>query len=190
MRSTAQTKPFHARMAAVVAYLTATVGGGSDYVRMLKLVYLADRESLARRGHPITYDDHLALQMGPVPDDTYQVLERSEATGVWANQIAVLGDRGNRVVTAKVSTDVAAAGFSPADRDILDKIVKVHGRKTRETLVADTHKLSEWKKVREVDNRKKITYEDIFEALGRSPEEASETASAIRAYRTMVAIAG
>lgn len=188
-RSTAQTRPFQARMASASAYLADAVGGDVDYVKLLKLVYLADREALRRYGHPITYDDHLALQMGPVPDDTYQVLEHKESAPHWCEAIKIVGEKGHRVVLPIIKSEDAAKVFSPAEREILDGIVRQHGHKSRQRLISETHRLREWQQVRNVRQAKKITYEDILMALGRNKAEASEMASEIRAYRSQQAVA-
>jgi uncharacterized phage-associated protein len=189
MRTTNQTKPFHHRMASAAAYLADAVGGDVDYVKLLKLIYLADREALDKYGHPITYDDYLALQMGPVTDDTYQVLEhREEMAEYWKDAIKIVGEKGLRVVLPRIPKEAAAQPFSEAEREILDKMVSRHGRKSRARLISETHRLREWQQVRNVQHRKKIAYEDILMALGRSKERAIEMAREIRAYRSMMAV--
>jgi uncharacterized phage-associated protein len=58
--------PFHARKAAqATAYLVWLHGGVADAFRLLKLLYLADRECLVRRGFPITGDCLISTPDGP-----------------------------------------------------------------------------------------------------------------------------
>ncbi len=37
-----------------------------SYMKLIKLLYLADREALARWGRPITTDTYVAMKHGPV----------------------------------------------------------------------------------------------------------------------------
>jgi len=54
-----------------VAYLVRLNGGRMDMWRMLKLLYLSDRESLIKRGTPITADQLSAMPFGPTPSQIY-----------------------------------------------------------------------------------------------------------------------
>ncbi|MBX3353474.1 MAG: SocA family protein [Phycisphaeraceae bacterium] len=50
-------------------------GNRMSYLRLLKLLYLADRTSLERFGRPITYDYYYALKHGPVPSQIYNLIK-------------------------------------------------------------------------------------------------------------------
>src|SRR5258708_12785067 len=47
-----------------------------EYISILKLLYIADRESLAERGAPITGDVPVAMKNGPVLSAIYALINR------------------------------------------------------------------------------------------------------------------
>ena len=47
-----------------------------SYLRMLKLLYLADRECLQETGRPITGDRVVAMEHGPVLSSVYDLIYR------------------------------------------------------------------------------------------------------------------
>jgi len=74
-----------------------------SYLRMLKILYIADRESLKETGRPITGDRIVALEHGPVLSGVYDLL-RGEHTAwpVWSEffqkngyRIVLINDPGN-----------------------------------------------------------------------------------------------
>ena len=54
------------RTAQAIAILLKRQGGRMSYMRAIKLLYLADRESLREIGYPITGDRFFALERGPI----------------------------------------------------------------------------------------------------------------------------
>ena len=59
------------KAAQVIALLALRAGGGLDVLKAVKLVYLADRESMARHGFPILDELHVSMKHGPVNSTTY-----------------------------------------------------------------------------------------------------------------------
>ena len=48
------------------ARLLRNRGGRMSYMKLIKLLYLADREALSRWGRPITTDKYVSMDKGPV----------------------------------------------------------------------------------------------------------------------------
>lgn len=182
MQPTPQTKAFHPLMARIVAYLA---GDGMDYIKLLKLAYLADRESLNRHNTPLTFDDYQALPRGPVPDDIYHVLEgKQHHLPGWRGVIDVVGSKPDLFVRSLIKKEEAASYLSEATVKILDQILKLHKNKSPEQLVEYTHKYCpEWDKVKRRDHRRKIHYQDVLLALHKKPDVAKEIAAEILAHR-------
>src|SRR5688572_28382921 len=61
------------------------------YIRLIKLLYMADREAWTRYGRPITGDTYVAMEHGPVLSQTYDQIraegEAEEPTGLWQKTI-------------------------------------------------------------------------------------------------------
>ena len=55
----------------IAVLLVKYSGGKIDLYKLIKLIYLIDRESLKRRGHPVTFDRPYNLPLGPTPSHTY-----------------------------------------------------------------------------------------------------------------------
>ena len=50
-------------------------GKRDDYTRILKLLYLAEKECLAQRGRPLLGDEIFAMQHGPVLSAVYDLIQ-------------------------------------------------------------------------------------------------------------------
>jgi uncharacterized phage-associated protein len=74
---------------AIAAFLHFHGSKEMSYLRMLKLLYLADRESLKETGRTITGDRVVAMEHGPVPSCAYHLLE---ALGRSADREGILQD--------------------------------------------------------------------------------------------------
>ena len=85
---------FNARKAAqVVAYLANKAPNGRlNILKAIKLVYLADRESLRQSGFPILDDDRFSMPHGPVNSTTLRLANGELEDASWSEIIA---DRSN-----------------------------------------------------------------------------------------------
>jgi uncharacterized phage-associated protein len=89
---------FNPRKAAqVVAYLALKAGGRIDVLKVVKLVYLADRDSLKTWGAPILDEQHVSMPHGPVNSSTYSHLngEHDLTSCGWSDY---LEDQANHIV--------------------------------------------------------------------------------------------
>ncbi len=58
-----------------ILYITEKNGGKIDMHKLFKTLYFADQESLSRYGRTITRDVYIAMQYGPVPSKTDDILK-------------------------------------------------------------------------------------------------------------------
>src|SRR5712691_464729 len=63
------------RVAQMAAYLLGREKGRMNYLKLIKLLYLADRESLKRHGHPISDDRYVSMDHGPVLSTTFNLIK-------------------------------------------------------------------------------------------------------------------
>lgn len=76
----------------VSAYLLRLDGKRMSYLRLLKLLYIADREWLAEMGESITGDRALAMKFGPVLTSVYDLIKgNGSKAGVWDDFIHTEG---------------------------------------------------------------------------------------------------
>ena len=121
-------------------------GRAVGLVRLLKLVYLAEREAMRRSGFPMVMDEIYAMQAGMVLSRTFDLMKGkagTPTTGEWAEYIARPSSRGVNVRKGVRWGLLDAMG--PDDFDIVEEVWARHGSKTKDELVHEVHhKLEEW----------------------------------------------
>jgi uncharacterized phage-associated protein len=134
------TSGFNARKAAqVVAYLVhKSPSKRLNVVKLIKLVYLADRASIKSFGFPILDDDdRVSMRLGPVNSTTYRFVNGEEIDPAWT---ALLRDRANHEISAKpAALESDWDELSDADIQCLDKTWAKFGNFQPFDLVEWTH---------------------------------------------------
>ena len=137
-----------------------------DYMRLVKLLYLAERESLARLGHPLAGDTYYALDQGPILSRVLDLC-KSRSSGAWATQIGRSGLWAVRLTTAPDLGSLSAAEIT-----VLEDVAKTHRDRDQWELSTLMHGLPEWKNPR--GSRIEIPPAEILAALGKTPEQIRE----------------
>lgn len=163
-------QPLRATQAA--ALLAKLEGGRINYTKMLKLLYLADRRSLVEIGCPVTGDHVVNMANGPVLSGVYDFIKSKAPDGVsWKR---FLRTDGYELV---LEGDAGDGELSEYDVDILTELHAQHRKDTFWQLIAEVHKLPEWKRP-EGCGAEALDYEDIL----RGADVSAET---IREYESM-----
>lgn len=63
--------PCTLKIIASILFLLERAGKPLTQYQIVKAVFLADRSHLNEYGRPVTYDNYVAMEHGPVPSDTY-----------------------------------------------------------------------------------------------------------------------
>ena len=139
-------------------------GGRMPYIKLMKLLYLADKQMLVERGKPITYDQWVSMRYGPVLSGTYDLIKaaRTGSDSYWGRHIRT--EDCDVVLVNDPGTDA----LSQAEDNIIEQVFAQHGHKDWPALVRMTHDLAEW-----VDpgmSSTPITYKEVLEVEGL-PEE-------------------
>ena len=133
---------FDERTAAqAAAHLLRRHGGPMPYVKLIKLLYLADRRAFIETGFPITGDRFVAMPYGPVLSRVLDLMawESRDADSPWS---ACVSQPLNYCVMAIGPPD--ESHLSEYDRDTLDAVLDEFGALDRWALVDYTHTLPEW----------------------------------------------
>lgn len=162
------------KVAQTAAYFLSRRGGQMAYMKLLKLLYLADRESMDRFNSTISEDTHVSMQNGPVLSRTLNLMTGQIESPQWRSWISP--DARYEVSLSRPVHDFEELDeLSQADIEILEHIWRKHGHLNRWQLVDYTHDhLAEW-----IDPRgSSIPINPIatFSALGRPPEQAEMSA--------------
>jgi uncharacterized phage-associated protein len=135
-----------------------------SYLRLLKLLYIADRESIAATGWPITGDQAVAMDNGPVLSHVYDlIMDRHVGTALW-NQFF---QRNHYSLETTALPDIGM--LSKFEVAKLQEISRRFEDQGEWELVAITHEFAEWKKNQpRKHSMKPIPLEDILESIGKA----------------------
>lgn len=150
-----------------------------NYMRLIKILYIADRESIRHTGRPITGDRVIAMKQGPVLSETFDLIKGSHLRGPeWARFIQ--RDEYN----IRLIGEPGLANLSRFDVETLERIAEEHRSHDTWEMVEFTHAFPEWQKNNPGDSMMKwIPFTDIFEALGRTADpEIEEEAKEDRVF--------
>lgn len=173
---------FDARRATEVAVRLLQLAGGSmEYVRILKLLYMVDREGLSRRNRPVCGDHYVSMEHGPVLSTVYDIIKGNTPDQTWDGAIEKL--RFN--VQLRDGVPAPSATLSSEERGI---IVDVHER-WRDVgtwdMVKQLHStLPEW--TNPGKSSFPINPRRIFQVLGRSDDEIDDIAANVLARQEML----
>lgn len=156
----------------------------ADTMKLLKLVYLADKYHLVRYGRTITKDDYYAMEYGPVGSTVKDVLNfnsisLSNAEYKYAAHLLNKIDE----VTFKVNEsakDAELEMLSETDKEAIDFVVEKFGNESQWELSEYTHKYPEWYKheslfKNKLTKRERIGTEELLSLLENDPLAMPET---------------
>ncbi|MEK7586867.1 MAG: Panacea domain-containing protein [Patescibacteria group bacterium] len=139
-------KPDYKKITQVLNYIAEKEGGQVNYMKALKLLYLADRLHLRKYGRLITDDKLVAMKMGTLgsqardivqgninlPHNVYEYVEKKLTRG-----------QGKFIIGSNYS---GKESLSETDLECIDKVISVLGNMPEFDLVELTHNLPEWKR--------------------------------------------
>jgi uncharacterized phage-associated protein len=128
----------------VAARLLRLRGGRMSHLKLIKLLYMVEREALLRFARPIINDSLVSMPYGPVVSATLDRINSPElyaADGYWSKYIT---PKQNNEVSLRDGDDVPNGMLSAADEALIDDVFRKYGHLDRWTLVKLTHDLPEW----------------------------------------------
>jgi uncharacterized phage-associated protein len=158
------------------AYLLHLEEGRMPYLRLMKLMYIAERELLAQTATPLTGDICVAIEHGPVLSHVLDLIKgKGSGRAEWEGFIQRNG------YAVKL---VAEPGRGRLSGHVIDKLAEVSERyreKGHWELRDLTHDFPEWQKNFPGEGSALIPLKDILEAQG----ESQETLTLIRERETV-----
>jgi len=150
-------------------------GGQMHYLKLVKLLYLLDREALLRWGVPVTTDNYASMEHGPVVSRIYDLIAHEIPKPQWGEFIsAPFGDYEVRLIK-----EAPADRLSTAEEKLIDEIYKEYGYLNRWKIVDDIcHKLPEW--TDPGSSSIPIHIREILQAGGESEDEIRATLRELR----------
>lgn len=172
----AQHVKFRYRLQKTIAAIARLIRlDGSDrmgYYRILKLLYLADRESIRCSAGPITGDTASAMPHGPTPSCTCDMVRETglfpEYQDTWDRYFRTE----QRILV--LMADPGEGALSDFDVQVIDDTYREFGGRSGNQLYGYVHTLPEFKQNKPKGNRgsQPIPFEDIARAVGGVDLEA------------------
>ncbi|GAB1388230.1 Panacea domain-containing protein [Rubrivivax sp.] len=177
------------KAAEAAAFLLFRAGGALPLIKLVKLLYLAERLSLKRYGEPLTGDHLVAMPNGPVLSMTYDHMNGAlpSREGGWESWIA---DRAGHELALRDPSMLRTPEqdllrLSDSDLEVLTEVWEQFGHWDRWRLVDYTHSAAcpEWE---DPDGSSRpISYELLFSKLGYSSDQAAALAERIKVQRAL-----
>jgi uncharacterized phage-associated protein len=148
-----------------------------NYMKLIKLLYLADREALLRWGRPITTDCYVSMDRGPVLSKALDLITEGNEPGVTGPWYEHISPPSNYEVSLVM--DCARDELSPAEEDLIREIYNQLGHMDQWQLVHYVHdNCGEWQ---DPDGSAiPIDYSDILRAGDKSESEISSIREELR----------
>lgn len=187
---------FNERKAAqAAAYLLHRGGGRLPVLKLVKLLYLAERLSLQRYGEPLTGDRLVSMPHGPVLSHTYSLIQGAyeACDGGWD---AWVTDRSGHDVELADSSMIRSpeqdlTALSDSDLEVLGETWAQFGHWEKFKLRDYTHSgaCSEWRDPN--GSSAPISYADLLQATGYAAADAKALAARIAERQALaVSMAG
>jgi uncharacterized phage-associated protein len=142
-------------------------GGRMSYLKLIKLLYLLDREALLRWGRPVTTDRYVSMDNGPVVSRIYDLIREEPAPGtdpIWRHYISAPQEY-EVALLAEPETDE----LSRAEEALIEEVFAKFGNFNRWDLVRISHELPEWQDPN--GSAIPIQYRDILRAGNKTDSE-------------------
>lgn len=140
-----------------VLWLLHRNGGSMDKLKLIKLIFFADREHVVRYGRPIVGGNYYAMNLGPVSSQLKDEVDSSSSGGEYPFEI-----QGSYNLVARKSAD--EDWLSESDLQILDEVYDKYRHIDSVKLGLLSHNFKAWGNNKPPEKgRKPIPYEDFFE---------------------------
>ena len=161
------------KVAQMAAYFLNREGGCMSILKLMKLLYLSERESLKLYCMPMTGDHAVSMDRGPVLSNT---LDLANNTSIYSAEdgwnLWMEPREGYEIRLKKEVCEDELDELSRADMKVLENVWEEFGHLNPWKMSEYTHSLEEWENPK--GTSKPIEYSRIFMALGYKEEEANQ----------------
>lgn len=156
-------------------------GGRLQFLALIKLLYMLDREAIDRWGLPVTTDRYVSMKLGPVTSHIYNLIKQSSdssAPSFWSTHI------GRDQFAVTLFADPGETELSAAEENLAAEIYARNQGKDGFQLADDCHnQFGEWEDPGA--SSRPIPIESILEALGKSEEDWTHTERSMAIQNTL-----
>jgi len=140
------------------------------YIKLLKLLYLVERQAMAKWGEPISGDSFVSMPQGPVLSQTYDLIKNDSASP-WSNLIK--GETNYEVSLVHKIEITDLDELCPAEIKIIDQVFEKFGKMSRFEIVKFTHDhCQEWQYPH--GSSYPIKPENVYRAMGKNENQVKK----------------
>lgn len=146
----------------IIAQILQHTNGSDDYLRVIKLFYIADRRYIQKTARPIAGGPIIALKHGPVAKDVFDMVKTASKPGpleIHDHKLCLV-------------TDPGYDELCQLNIDLIKDVCTEYQNKGCWEVAEETQGFDEWKKHWKTEaaffNPVSIPYKDIFKAVGMS----------------------
>jgi uncharacterized phage-associated protein len=170
---------FRSRKAAqICAYFALQSTGIIEKLKLIKLVYLAERRFLKEWRQPILFDELFSLPHGPICSSTLNGIDGLLHEDIWGDFVS---RNGNQIVANKKFSRGDLDEISDAELEALKATWRRFGHLTASQLRNYSH--DHCPEYTETTGRIPISYRELLEAVGASDREAESVEREIAELR-------
>ena len=129
-----------------------------SYLKLIKLLYLAERESLRETGRPLIGDRLVAMRHGPVLSHVCDLMRGEVSHPGWSSNFSALTN-----CEIDVVKDPGTDRLCKYEVEKLRSLSDVHRGRDRWQMRDLTHELPEWRQNDPGDSSRPIPLEDVLE---------------------------
>lgn len=140
-------------------------------MKVIKLIWLADRYHLRKYGRPIVNDEYWAMSFGPVGSSVKDIAESSSFLADEERNYSQQFIKNVDNNTVRSAADIDLDVFSETDLEALSFIYENFGNFDQYELADLSHKYPEWKKFEdklEINTRELMSYINFFDVAEES----------------------
>lgn len=154
----------------MAAFFLARREAPMAHIKLMKLLYLADRLSMERYDVPMSDDSQCNMKNGPILSMTLNLMKGIRQSDAWSALISPI--KHNEVALQRDFAWDELDELSKADLAILDEVFAKFGHMTRWELVDYVHTLPEWENPG--NSSKPVDAEVTFKSFGCTKVQAHE----------------
>lgn len=152
----------------VINFFAKKEQGTIDILKLMKLVWIADRCHLREYGRPILNDEYFAMKRGPVPSATKDIASDTEWAQDKQKYYSKYIKKLSRYSVASIR-NVDSEQLSESEIECLDKAYDNFGQYKPSQLTKISHDFPEWKKFEKSlesgTKNEQIDYMDFFKDI-------------------------
>lgn len=163
------------KLAEMVNYLVGKYNNRLNYLKLIKLLYIANKEAWKKWDVGLTNDDPVSMPKGPVFSNLYNFIMNKHVNKKDQNywNRFFFTDKFDLITIGK-NGQLPTGELSRREWHILDHVDSKYHNVSWESMINHVHDKNKFPEVEETNSSEPISLKDILYSVGRTEDEARE----------------